>query len=131
MRARTVSPGRPRRTKTTKPSRRATPLPPYASESMRSSSSSSRVTGGGIGPRLTKAEEVEARLEPLDLDRERRVPACALEPEEPVPHRHAARRGDLLAGVGVAELLRDPGGRDVALERPRRGDVDPEPLEEE
>ena len=39
-RARTRSPGRPRRTKTTKPSSRATPETPYASESMRSSSSS-------------------------------------------------------------------------------------------
>ncbi len=44
-RARTVSPGRPRRTKTTKPSRRATPFPPKARESMVSSSSWPRWTG--------------------------------------------------------------------------------------
>jgi hypothetical protein len=48
-RARTVSPGSPRRTKTTKPFRRATPFPPKASESIRSSSSWSRETGAAIG----------------------------------------------------------------------------------
>jgi hypothetical protein len=40
--------GSPRRTKTTKPSSRATPLPPYASESTSSSSSSPFVTGAAI-----------------------------------------------------------------------------------
>ena len=49
-RARTRSPGSPRRTKTTKPFSRATPLPPYASDSTSSSSSSSLCTGAATGP---------------------------------------------------------------------------------
>src|SRR5215212_6711334 len=54
-RARTVSPGRPRRTKTTNPFSRATPLPPKASESMWSSSSWSLATGAAIAARLPSA----------------------------------------------------------------------------
>src|SRR6478672_10514183 len=49
-RARTRSPGSPRRTKTTKPFSRATPLPPYASDSTSSSTSSSLCTGAATGP---------------------------------------------------------------------------------
>src|SRR6476646_747539 len=51
-RARTRSPGSPRRTKTTKPFSRATPFPPYARESIRSSSSWSSVTGAAMQPTL-------------------------------------------------------------------------------
>src|SRR5262245_10152926 len=49
-RARTTSPGSPRRTNTTKPFSRATPLPPYASDSILRSSSSSGRTGAAMRP---------------------------------------------------------------------------------
>src|SRR5262249_7283187 len=67
-RARTVSPGSPRRTKTTNPFRRATPFPPYASESILSSSSSSLRTGAATPPRLAVVlvvQVAERRLDPL------------------------------------------------------------------
>jgi hypothetical protein len=48
--ARTTSPGSPRRTKTTKPFSRTTPFPPYASDSILRSSSSSGRTGAAMRP---------------------------------------------------------------------------------
>src|SRR5438067_711475 len=83
-RARTRSPGSPRRTKTTKPSSRATPLPPYASESTSSSSSSPFVTGAATsGQRrdedLALARTVELAEEDalVRAEREARVPQGA------------------------------------------------------
>src|SRR4051794_12288518 len=78
-RARTVSPGRPRRTKTTNPFSRATPLPPKASESTWSSSSWSFATGAAIAARL-----------PLSF-------------AKAGPRRQQQRRPRLLAEVEVAD----------------------------
>src|SRR6266511_2858630 len=66
-RARTVSPGSPRRTKTTKPFSRATPFPPYASESIVSSSSWSRWTGAATASGYVAAA-LERAAERGDLD---------------------------------------------------------------
>src|SRR5689334_12501666 len=78
-RARTRSPGKPRRTKTTKPSSRATPLPPYASESTSSSSSSPFATGAAMsGQRrdedLALARAVELAEEDALVGAEREAP---------------------------------------------------------
>src|SRR5262245_44897252 len=77
-RARTRSPGRPPRTNTTKPFSRATPLPPYASESMESSSSSPLRTGaamaasvlsGHVLPGHAQAAEHPEHDDPRQTDR--------------------------------------------------------------
>src|SRR4051812_32278178 len=98
---------------------------------MRSSSSSSRLTGGaGMRPRL-QPEQGQAAVEADDLDGERRLPPFARQAEALRAHRLAARRDELLAGRFVAELRGDARGRDVALERPRGRDVAAEAAEEE
>src|SRR5262245_52023746 len=134
MRARPRSPGSPRRTKTTKPSRRATPFPPYASESIWSSSSSSRVTGGaGTRSRLTDAEQVEAGLEALDLHR-RVAAALPLGPRQAhdqLALRLTARRERRLVGGLVAELLGDSQRCLVEVERSRDRGRGAEPREAE
>src|SRR5207302_9979909 len=81
--------------------------------------------GGGLpaarSSSLIRAEEREARLEALDRDV--RAPAgpppLARELELRLAERLATRADVALAGELVAELLRNAGGGDVALDRSR------------
>src|SRR5581483_3401498 len=82
----------------------------------------------GHPPRLTNAEQVEARLEARDLDGDARIrrPLLARQPKLQLPDRDTSRRRLALARRLVAELGRDTRGRLVAGERARRGEAEAE-----
>src|SRR5438094_2901693 len=101
-RARTRSPGSPRRTKTTNPFSRATPLPPKASESTWSSSSWSLATGAAIAARLPRAL-AKARMRGKKLSPPRLLPEVEVA-DEVAEDRH------VLAHVG-ARIRAPVGGR--------------------